>query len=451
MADDTNHLADEILAAFADHPESVRDRAAVERHLSGCTVCRAAVTELRVIAEAMREDETWWLAGEIAEGAGPRALREFVERRELEDAEAERLLRPVLASPYRFGYANVARRKRYHTGGVVRLLCKTAWSECPRSPRFARTLAETACVIAEALPDDYYPAAAVNELRGTAWKEYSTACRYLAEYDAAYDALARAERAYRRLPDFEVQLAVVALCRAGVMWEQERYTEALPLARGAAQTFTAQGDVKRYFDAKEWEALILHGMGDVASARETYQIVYEMAESYNDAEMQARSAKNLGIAYRDAGDTSSASNWLSMALQMFAGLDMDAMAEGTRWSIARLSLHTGNAAEAARRLPSIVTAFERLGMMSNAAHARLDLAEALLLLNRPDEVLAVCADLRQFFHRAKNLTGAQTAAAYLRSAAAAQTITTAKIEYVRTYLIALDRALDLPFDPPPTI
>ena len=87
----------------------------------------------------------------------------------------------------------------------MRLLCEAARAECDREPEFSLSLADTACLIADSLPHDYYPAAAINHLRGNAWKEYSTACRYLGRFDNSFDALDRAARAYERLKDSEIQ------------------------------------------------------------------------------------------------------------------------------------------------------------------------------------------------------------------------------------------------------
>ena len=85
------------------------------------------------------------------------------------------------------------------------------------------------------------------------------------------------------------------------------------------------------------------------------------------------------------------------------------------------------------------------------ARARLDLAEALLLLGRLEEVHSLCVDLIAFFERATMLTGALTAAAYLREAAANRTLTPTLIEHVRQYLTELERAPELRFVPPPEI
>ncbi|HUP59614.1 MAG TPA: hypothetical protein VNA69_04255 [Thermoanaerobaculia bacterium] len=442
------HLSDERLAAYAGDPASIQDRAAVEEHLSACAPCWTRLDDYRTLFAAMRDEETWSMTEDIAGTEGMHAVRDLAARLEWEDEEAARMLRPVLESPYSFARVNIAWKGRFQTGGVVRLLCEAVRQQCDREPRFALAIADIACLIADTLPDAYYPNSGVNALRGTAWKEYSTACRYLALFDNGFDALNRAERAYRLLPDPAISLAAVALGRAAMLWEQQRWQEALGFARTAAQTYAERRDTKRYFEAREWEAMILHRLGDVPAARDTYRKTYDFADSIGDAEMKARAAEKLAIAYRDTGDMAMASSYLSIALQLFGALDQPALVLITRWSIARLALAGGNAGEAARRLPALVTQFEKLGMAVQAAHAQLDLAEAHLVLGRFDEAHAACSALIQFFRHARMLTGALTAAAYLDEAAGKRTLTAQKIGSVRDYLTALERTPDLPFRAP---
>jgi len=447
MMDDARHLDDDLLLAYADDPANVPSRDEVERHLDACAACWTRLDDFRILAAAMMDEETWWAAGEMPEGA--RGMRELVARRAAEDAEAERMLRPLLDSPYRFAYANIARKKRFQTGGVARLLCRMSVEHCDSDPRFALVLAEAACVIAEGLPDEYYPSAAVNELRGTAWKEYSTASRYLAQFDAAFDALHRAERAYRRLSDFSLHVASVDLGRALILWEQQRYDEALSFARSAGRQFEDRRDVGKYFNAKEVEATILHRMGDVAAACETYRTAFDLADLIGDAEMKARAARNLGVASRDRGDVGTASKFLLIALQLYASLRQPVASAQTQWAIARLALAGGNALDASRRLAAITGEFTRLGMAADAARSQLDLAEALLMLGRFDEVQSVCGALVSYFRQARMITGALTAAAFLKEAASSGTLTRNHIDHVRTYLTQLERRPELPFPPPP--
>jgi tetratricopeptide (TPR) repeat protein len=365
-----------------------------------------------------------------------------------EDAEALRLLEPLLGSPYRFAYANVARKRRFQTAGVVRLLCKAAREECAREPIFAVGLAETAAVIAEALPDGDRAASANNELRGTAWKEASTALRLLGRLGASFDALQRAERAYRRLSDCDIQLGTVELCRAALHWERQQYELALGQARSAAARFHACGEFRKLLEAKEWEAVALRSRGDVVAARDACASTFQLADAVGDAEMKARAANDLGISHRDAGDVAGAGHYFSIALQVFSALGDDAAVAQTRWSIARLALLAGNAGDAAKRFPVIIQQFLDLGMGNDAAQARLDLAESCLVIGDHEEVGRLCAELIAVYRRAEMLTGAVTAASFLEEAARRGTITRRHFAHVRQYLQALERSSQLEFVAP---
>lgn len=67
--DDTRHIAEELLIDSADDPASVPNRAQVEEHLDACAACWTKLDDYRLLAEAMRHEETWWAAREIADGA----------------------------------------------------------------------------------------------------------------------------------------------------------------------------------------------------------------------------------------------------------------------------------------------------------------------------------------------------------------------------------------------
>lgn len=449
MSFERGHIPDEILFEYADDPQGVLDRAGVEAHLAACATCAARLADLAAFTAALREESTWWAAREIASGKQQSAIDAYSERLAREDGEAVRMLGDMLESQYLFVRANLARKRRLHTGGVVRLLTKTAHEECDCTPLFAVALAETAGIIAEALPDDYYPAGAVNILRGDAWIEYATACRHLGRFEEGLDGVARAERNYRRLLDPGMFFARAALARATLLWEQQKYDEALRFARDAAERFADRRATEGYAQAKEWEALILHRKGDVAAASETYSKVFAIADSISDMEMKARAARNLAIVFSGRGDIASAGDYLLVALNIYEDLGKRAMVVQTRWVIAELSLVAGHAAVAAERLPDLIAELMELGMSTDAALAQLDLAEALVVLNRLDEAREICAALVSFFRRADMLTGAVTAAAFLREAAAKRTITPKHIAYVREYLSALDRSPDLIFPPPP--
>lgn len=441
----SGHLPEDVLIEYADEPLSHPE---AEEHLKECGECRSAVAFYRMVNAELRDEETWAAEEEARTEIGQQVVREFAERIAAEDAEAHRLLDRIIESPYRFARANIAGRKRFRTGGVVRLLCEGVREECKREPAYAMELAEAAQLIAESLPDGYYPSRLVFDLRGRAWKDYAVACRHLARFESGLDALVRAERAYRRLPDPGPGMAAVNLARAILLWRMQRYSEALPFARSASLEYELRRDTRRFLEAQEVEALILQRTGDHHRAREIYQRAFDAADELEDLDMKARSAQNLGVNYRESGDLGTASRYFLIALQLYESLEQPASAARARWSIARLSLVAGNFVDAVVRLRRAVGELESKGLANDAADAKLDLAEALLMNGEFTEVESVCIEITFFYRLSGLTTGALTAASFLREAASKRVLRRDDVQHVRTYLSAVREAPDLPFVPP---
>jgi tetratricopeptide (TPR) repeat protein len=446
---DEQHPDEDLLIAYVDDPAAYPEIAA---HAEHCGPCREVATDHRNIKDALKLPETWWAEAAVSCGETRSAAMAYAARLNAEDEDAKRLLEPVLGDRTNTAYRlpAVTRMKKFFTGGVVRQLCEAVREECKREPRLALRLADAAQAIAEALPDNYYPAKQVYELRGNAWKEYATVCaRYLGQFENGYDALRRADRAFNELDNPIRGLASVKLTRASLLWKQGRYEEALPLARGAAADYDACGLPLQYVEAVEIVAAIAWMMGDLATARETFKNTFELADTLDDPEMKARASKNLGLLFRDAGDFGNASKYLLMALQFYQGLENDALVDRVRWSIGKLALMAGNFRVAQRRLAEVHLAFDRKGMEGDAADVRLDLAEAHLLLCEFDEVEMLCAELVAVFHQQARATGALTAATFLHEAAQARRLERRDLDHVRRYLKEVQANSALVFAPPP--
>jgi tetratricopeptide (TPR) repeat protein len=441
----SGHIPEDILIEYADEPRSHPE---AEEHLSGCRECRDAVAFYLMVNAELREEETWAAEQELRTEVGQQAVRDFAERIAVEDAEAHRLLDRIVDSPYRFARAKITERKGFRTGGVVRLLCEAILDQIEREPLYAMELAQAAQAIAEALPDNYYPSSLVFDLRGRAWKDYATVCHDLARYEAGLDALVRAERAYRHLPDSGPGTAAVNLSRAGLLWKLQRYAEALPYARAAAGEYQARRDTRRFIQAQEVEAVILQRTGEHLRAREIYERAFDAAAGLDDLDMKARAARNLGINYREAGDLGKASEYFVIALQLYEALGQDAWIARTRWSIARLPLVAGLFSEAARGLRVAIRALELKGLVNDVADAKLDLAEALLMLGDVAEVEYLCGEVAHFYHEKALATGALMAATFLREVATKRALRREDIQHVRRYLVELRENPDLLFAPP---
>ncbi len=441
------HIREEELAAYtagSDATGAAR-RAEIEREIDSCAECRTTFERMVVADDDLPDSDVW----ERSTGsASLDSLRAHGERVAAEDEEATALLEPFLRAPAQAAWQSF-QSKRYRTGGVVRNLIAHAATLHEREPLEALTFADTAIMIAEALPDDSYPANAVDELRGTAWKERANALRFLGRYDEGLESLRRAERAYRALTWPAFGLASVAYVRGWILFEQQRYHEAAEVAAIAEEAFSNLGDDERQMWALHLKANIALEREELETAIRLFRRVADYGEQRNDALWIARGAQALGNCYLDARKPSEASVQLHTALMLFRELDQRTEITRTEWGVARLIMDGGKIEEAIRQLRAVIAGFTSAGMVTDAALAGLDLADALLARGEMREIVALTRHLFQVFTDAGMLTGALTAIAYLREAAESGRLTNADIAAVRGFLRRAERQPGLLFIPPP--
>jgi tetratricopeptide (TPR) repeat protein len=430
------HFDDAILAQFAESPESLDGqlRLQIELHLRECSLCEGAVDVARSFAEALPDPETWWIADELYLEKRRTALRSFSARIAEEDREAERHLRKFVDSPYRFETAASAIQRRCRTGGAVRLLSQAAHEACSQQPLHALNLADIATQIADALPDDYYPADAVNELRGTAWKAVANANRYLARFDDGFKAADKAEQAYRRLNSAARQLGRIAYIRGLLCQKQQNYERALVFAHQASQMSDSAGDLEGFVLARNLEGGALLKLGRTDEAIDRFTSVRAAAQMMGDAKLEASAINNTGNAYLERGDWPNAVHYLLIALQRFTELRQQTEILRAQWRLAAASLGMGDFQNAERQLSEVNASSAVLGLDGDVALIKLDLAEAKLMLGDTATVRTLCIEIFAFFRQARMLTGALTAAAFLEEAAHRDRLTAKQIQHVRRFL-----------------
>ncbi|HYM59320.1 MAG TPA: hypothetical protein VEZ11_00355 [Thermoanaerobaculia bacterium] len=366
-----------------------------------------------------------------------------------EDREAGELLRPLFDAPAKAAWTSLHTQKRFLTGGVVRRLSEHAHSVCENEPLDALTFADAAISVAEALPNDAYPAKAVYELRGTAWKERANAQLLLGQCPEALESLNRAERAYRHLTSASLGLATVALVRASVYYQQQRLDEAAAMAERAERGFAHLGDDDRRMTALHLRASIKFEARNLEEAAALFRQVIEYGESMNNSHWIARGSNALGKCELHRGNLGEASVHFHKALALLREIGPANERISAEWGIAKVLLQTGKRSEAIRRLRDVAAEFESRGMVTDAALVGLDRAEALLALGQTRQIVDLAGRLFRVFTDAGMLTGALTAIAYIKEAAAAGTLTPNDLQTVRTFLRRAERKPDLLFAPPP--
>lgn len=443
-----SHIPEGELALYAAQPEAIAEgrRAEVEAHLAMCAECQETHDFFAIreddLGDDLAEPDTW---EPVIGSATHDSLMEYGARVAEEDRDAEIILKPFLDNPMSTAWTSLLAKRRYRTGGVVRKLNAAAHVIHLNKPRIALTFADAAISVAEVLPDDLYPARAVYQLRGAAWKERAKAQLILGHLPQAHDSLDHAARAYVMTPHNGLGLSLVELLRAGVLKEQERFDEAMAKAQHAERGFAHAGDEKRRMNAAFLCGGILLEAGDPNGALPIFRRIIEYGENTRSAQWIALGSYAAGNCEIERGHVGEASLLFHDALVIFRELGPERELLLTKWGIARVVFHSGKLSEAIRRLRDVAAEFEGRGMVTNAALVGLDISEGLLALDRPKDIVGLAQHLFSEFMKAGMLTGALSAIAYLKEAAAAKRLTKQDIEAIRAFLRRAERRPSLQF------
>jgi tetratricopeptide (TPR) repeat protein len=444
----TAHISEGELALYALDRDLVRSerRAVIERHIGGCADCLATHDFFVAGDDDLADRDVW----EPVVGSTTRDdVVRFGARIRAEDRAAEEILDEYLKNPASAAWETLTTRRMFLTGGVVRTLNARAHSVVEDDALVALIFADAAIRVSEALPDDLYPAGAVNQLRATAWKERANAMMFLGRFPAALDALDHADRYFQRTMNNQLGLSQVAIVRAGVYYEQQVYDRALELARQAEHGFALAGDEKRRMDAVYLRGSIFMEAGDPAQALALYQQTIEFGEQIDDPRIVARGWYVSGHAEVDRGNLDVATMYFSRALKVYRVIGPEPERVSADWGLARIVMKSGRFNDAIQRFRRVQAEFEARELVTDAALVGLDIAECLLALARYRPIVPLARHLFRTFKDAGMLTGALSAIAYLKEAAASQQLTTRDLDEIRRFLKRAERQPTLVFAPPP--
>lgn len=449
------HPGDELLAEYASGELGADGVAQVEEHLSACAECRSRVDEVRAFERLITNPESWIDVGSPPE-ALPEAIRKLssiAARNRREDEAADTKLSPLIdrflnEQSGKFLWADLASRPEYHTGGVVRKLAQAADQAQYAAPLRALLLAETASAIVGMLSMTVYSEIEIAALRGLAWKQQANANRQLGRLKAAVEALDRAERAYRQLPRPELDLASVIFIRATVYYEQQNHEEAADHAKRSSAVFEALGQTEQYLAARFLEGAIALDQEEVGRAQPIFDLIHAHGEATGSDAWIARTALALGHCHCERQGFALASHYFHHAERAFQRMGNLEGAIRSRWGLAILTQREGQYRTAMSRLRDVRAEFVALGDLTYAALVTLDIMETLLALGQTREVRRTAGNVVELFKEAGIVSGAITAADYLKQAALTQNVSPSLIDYIRRYLRRVDLQPDLAFMPP---
>jgi tetratricopeptide (TPR) repeat protein len=420
-------------------------------HLAGCTSCADMLESYRVISEVLGAKIVWEpqeMPNEAGAARGVAAIRAFASSMESEDEAAVALVNELLSSPRQWWLATVERDERYHSAGVVRRLIEVSEQKIDTMPPEAVVTAAAAVAVADLLED----CEIVFNSRGSALRQYAYALFYVGDFADSLGTVERAQSTFDHcsLPEYEV--ARLDIVRSLVYGAQERYTEAIALAKRAADVFRAFGDRQQVASAMMSQAYL---MIYARNFRGALPVLVELRDHYSEGvslHTRALTFQNLGICQQHVEQIPEALNSFQIAAALYDENATVTEAARVRYSVALLLSTQGRHADAKKRLRDVQAEFERLGMVHASVVAGLDFAELALIENNFKEVEELCrAAIRQFeAEGVPHSSEARTALTYLREAAEQRRATQETVWHVRTYLKRLPDEPALLFAPAPT-
>ncbi|MGH9424010.1 MAG: hypothetical protein ACRD3J_28805, partial [Thermoanaerobaculia bacterium] len=322
----------------------------------------------------------------------------------------------------------LAGHPEWRTAGTVRKLIAATDRYNYSSPLDAVELTRIAKEMAESLPSN----AIRHSLVADACREHAYALTYTSSYREALSVLDIADQAARHATDFD--RARLALMRALVYRLIDRPMEAAALARSAASVFQRFGNAERFVSARMTEAIVLY---DISRYREALSVL----ESLVDYEPRIEPATlsmvihNRALCHRELGDLDSAESDFVRAVDLCERIGADAMRNKAHWHLARVLMRRAAHEKALKLFERLRNTFAEFGMANEMAYIAVDMAEALLILNRSSEVAVLCKSAMDFF-ASQNIgasPAALTALAYLHEAAASGHLTSNHLLEVRGF------------------
>jgi len=400
------------------------------------------------LAELLRRPGVWQSAQTPVAAAVPvpppvHRMSALASRLSAEDRAATELLGSLANTPAAWWRTAILKSPGGRSAGTVRQLLERTRTTVRKAPPQALEATTLAVDIANDISLIEYPSDFVISLRADAWRDHAYVLQVLGRYSEALAAVEEAERLLRETALPQYGLARIKLVRANILTWTDKLPEAIALADEASEIFLDFGDHVKYATARMTQAATLHEYGSIREALE----IWESIKNEESLEEMTRVMVmyNIGLAYRELGDTTKSIEHITVALAEYELLGMDVPATRARWALATTLVSAGKFDAAVTLFERAWREFESLDMEADAALVALELAEALLVIGKADRVPQICRTLLDRFTRARMTSRAITALSYLREVVAIGKAQSPVVRQVREFL------RDLPSQGRPTL
>ncbi|HKS21862.1 MAG TPA: hypothetical protein VJZ76_03610 [Thermoanaerobaculia bacterium] len=383
----------------------------------------------RELAELLRSPDVW--QGTQVVPSRVHEMTALSRRLANEDREAAELIESLASTPITWWRTAIVKSPIGRSSGIVRKLLDRMRTELSKAPARSLELTTLAVDIANEISLTEYPCDFVISLRADAWRDHAFVLQFLGRFPEAVAAVNEAESLLREtaLPDYG--LARIKLVRANILaWD--RRPEAVTLADEAAKIFLDFGDRPKYAAARITQAAMLHESGAIREALHVWESIKN--EDCLDEMNRILVIYNLGLAYREIGNTAKSVEHITLAIAEYELLSMTTEATRARWALATTLVSAGKFTASIPLFERAWKDFETLEMEADAALVALELAETLLVIGDAARVPQICRTLLDRFTRAGMTSRAITALSYLREVVAIGKAQPPVVRQVREFL-----------------
>lgn len=296
---------------------------------------------------------------------------------------------------------------------------RALWGEDPAG---AVELAELAVEVAQRLEPETYGESLVEDARAHAWAYLGNARRIVADLDGAEDALARAERHFRR---FELDLltgAEILVFQGSLRNTQGRFAEAGGLLERALRLYRDAGD--RHLEGRTWilKGMVLGDGGDFPAAVDSLGKGLALIDAAAEPRLLLVAQHNLIWYLNDAGRHRAAARSLERSRRLYVELGSRMDLARLRWLEGRIALGMGELARSLQSLGLARDVFIGEEIPFDAALVSLDLALAHARQGDLQEVRQIAAEIGPLFQACGVHTEALAALRLLGEASRAEAL-----------------------------
>jgi tetratricopeptide (TPR) repeat protein len=425
------HYQSDALVEYVDGLSDGAER--IEAHLDACVRCANEVAEIRSSFRAMYDGRKWEPGPPPVHATIPFAeILELAGRLQEEDAMARPLCAEVLAAPPAWWAQHIRHRVGTHTAGVIRELLARMRLTVEKSPATALQMTTVAVELAAALDTGAYPHPVPTILQAQALRTHASVLSFMGSHR---EAIARADEAralFERIPGMSFELARTAMVKAGSLQLVDRVDEALALLREAADTFHDHREYEWHANARMTEGAVLYNRGAIRRALEIWRSIAGDRALGELGTVRVR--HNIALCLVDLGEPAAAATEVRRCIADFERLDHPTERTRSRMVLGMALLAAGDAEEAIAVLRQTCREYAEFELLVDAAYASLQLVEALLVTNRPQEVPAICREAIALCTQAGMHQQALNALAFLREALALGKATPGLVREIHSFL-----------------